>query len=562
MKNNLFLILALFFSFSIAQDNYAEWAIFVDGGHNNTNINNMVTDGEFMYINGTYSGESTSFGGVTLPHFPGLSAFLAKATQDGEILWTATMAGEGLDAFYDLKLDSENNLVLSGWSSSNEDIYINEEYVILADGPEWTNRGIVAKFSSEDGSLIWEKHWYASEYSAASPVRLALDAADNIYTGGYYSGEFQLGEVEFTYENDWGDNIFITKWSKDGELAWGQQYDGTVNGCWILFNSMDVFEDKLYLGFDYYNSYYINGETLPETNDNYYLFVGEMDTETGEMVDYMTFGTASGMQGSPIVKIDNDGNMIVSGWFTADTGFKILDTELEGHGSSDGFIAKFSPDFDLIWVKTMGSSEIDNIFNLFLNDSGEIFIGGGFSNSSDFYFDTEKIIDSRSPSSLSMFELRVNKDGDWEEVLALHAYEQGSALSNNASVVLNDGSVFSAGRLVGKTIFEEGGELIDTEDHNLGFFMKWDTSFTFLGLNEQLNNHLAVYPNPFNNFINIQLEKQEPAKVSIFNMIGQQVFNQKLNNTNQLDLSHLPKGVYVLKVDTDSTSKSIRLIKK
>jgi hypothetical protein len=58
---------------------------------------------------------------------------------------------------------------------------------------------------------------------------------------------------------------------------------------------------------------------------------------------------------------------------------------------------------------------------------------------------------------------------------------------------------------------------------------------------------LAFYPNPVSSLLNIVYT--EGASFQVINLLGQQVLVGK--TTQQLDVSALPKGTYVLKVGTE-----------
>jgi hypothetical protein len=65
--------------------------------------------------------------------------------------------------------------------------------------------------------------------------------------------------------------------------------------------------------------------------------------------------------------------------------------------------------------------------------------------------------------------------------------------------------------------------------------------------NSQLNtNSLAVYPNPTNGIVTIELPKESTSgSFRLLNINGKEVFNQNLNSSaNQIDVSHLSKGIY------------------
>lgn len=61
---------------------------------------------------------------------------------------------------------------------------------------------------------------------------------------------------------------------------------------------------------------------------------------------------------------------------------------------------------------------------------------------------------------------------------------------------------------------------------------------------------VAVYPNPVQNYLNINTENDiKIERVSLFNAVGQKS-NIVINN-NKLDLSHIPDGLYILYLHTN-----------
>jgi len=93
-----------------------------------------------------------------------------------------------------------------------------------------------------------------------------------------------------------------------------------------------------------------------------------------------------------------------------------------------------------------------------------------------------------------------------------------------------------------------------------------------IGLNEEknLNPLKAIFPNPAANQINIQLNITEPGdyQVALVDATGKTVMNTSLGmlqqglNRETIDISHLPKGMYVLNLTSESSSFTDRFIKK
>lgn len=83
---------------------------------------------------------------------------------------------------------------------------------------------------------------------------------------------------------------------------------------------------------------------------------------------------------------------------------------------------------------------------------------------------------------------------------------------------------------------------------------------------QQLNNNsiINIYPNPTNGKFTIEMNdllKQVQHDVSIYNVIGEKVFQFEINNPKfEIDISKQPAGVYLLKLQTEQGIVTKKLI--
>jgi len=86
----------------------------------------------------------------------------------------------------------------------------------------------------------------------------------------------------------------------------------------------------------------------------------------------------------------------------------------------------------------------------------------------------------------------------------------------------------------------------------------------YVSVNENLalNSDLTVYPNPTNGMLMINgIENINPNKIIIYNLLGEIVFNKTINSTtNQIDLSNLNNGNYILQVISDEKTISKQIV--
>ncbi len=78
------------------------------------------------------------------------------------------------------------------------------------------------------------------------------------------------------------------------------------------------------------------------------------------------------------IKIDHEGNLIVTGRFSGTQDFDPSEgaTLLTANATYDGYVAKYSPTYELIWVKSFGgnSSTYSNSFDV--DNSGNVYVAG------------------------------------------------------------------------------------------------------------------------------------------------------------------------------------------
>ncbi|WP_353084964.1 GEVED domain-containing protein [Flavobacterium sp.] len=82
-----------------------------------------------------------------------------------------------------------------------------------------------------------------------------------------------------------------------------------------------------------------------------------------------------------------------------------------------------------------------------------------------------------------------------------------------------------------------------------------------LGNEEFDMSSFSYYPNPTRDIVNISYSK-EITQIKVFNMLGQQVIDTKVNSTTtQVDLSRFATGTYFIEVTSDEVSKTVKVIK-
>jgi hypothetical protein len=83
-----------------------------------------------------------------------------------------------------------------------------------------------------------------------------------------------------------------------------------------------------------------------------------------------------------------------------------------------------------------------------------------------------------------------------------------------------------------------------------------------LSVNSNAQMQLSIYPNPTKDFINIHSPVEQPQTVKLFDISGKLILDQPFDNTSKkINMSQIPVGVYVLKVEFDGTEVMQKVVK-
>ena len=123
-------------------------------------------------------------------------------------------------------------------------------------------------------------------------------------------------------------------------------------------------------------------------------------------------------------------------------------------------------------------------------------------------------------------------------------------------------------------------EIVFTENNLLGtpktpLLINVDESETCLesfkaaaGLNVIKDGFVSISPNPFNKVLNIDFKKETDGLIRLFDTAGKEVYVREIKKMDKIEINFnednkfLTTGVYFLRIDTDSTSTTYKLIKQ
>lgn len=85
-----------------------------------------------------------------------------------------------------------------------------------------------------------------------------------------------------------------------------------------------------------------------------------------------------------------------------------------------------------------------------------------------------------------------------------------------------------------------------------------------LGINQEEEGPIVIYPNPVKNFLNIESKGNGIRSIQLFTITGQNLFEKELSHHEKygIDVQHLSRGAYLIKVQTTGETKVLRFFKQ
>ena len=85
---------------------------------------------------------------------------------------------------------------------------------------------------------------------------------------------------------------------------------------------------------------------------------------------------------------------------------------------------------------------------------------------------------------------------------------------------------------------------------------------TALGVNNYSLSNIAIYPNPTSGNT-LTIDVLEDVNISVFDILGKQVLRSQVSrDDNQIDISRLNSGMYLIRLKTENGSVTKKFIKK
>jgi len=235
------------------QDGSLNWVSTIEGTNTENIINLQIDNLNNVYMTGSSNSNSIKINkgylnndelifdisydvSLTINNY---DTYIIKYNPDGSLTWVSTITGTNDEINDALKIDNNNNVYITGYTTTHDLITINQlsldnnklvidiSYDVSLNGTNYDNTYLI-KYN-QDGSL----NWVSTIDNGWLTPYLQIDNNNNVYIRGFtYSNSIKINQlslnngvlnVDVSYDvslNDVNDDAFLIKYDQYGSLNW------------------------------------------------------------------------------------------------------------------------------------------------------------------------------------------------------------------------------------------------------------------------------------------------------------------------------------------------------
>ncbi|HLO57390.1 MAG TPA: T9SS type A sorting domain-containing protein [Bacteroidales bacterium] len=518
-----------------------------DAYYSENNAIAVASTDNYIYISGHAVGDKVYIKDTTISH--GDFSFIAQFDKEGNLRWIRENSGE------------EAN-----------DIAVNSKYEVYTFyKPSLLNHHII-KYDM-NGNQLWDKEL---PYDIDFFKSITVDKNDNLLITGRY---FTIGNsltfedtVIYNVEKD-KTNSFVMKYDSEGRFKWFTSSKISPFGASLEFSDLQTNDDGEAYVTGYYEifsendsiqfgDFHLNSRSNPAYPENYFsgtdIVLAKLSAN-GEVLWAKGYGGQRDDRGNKIA-VNASGDVFMTGVYNDTVCFSNFKSAFLGF---HGFLCKVNPEGVVEWANQIASNTFSNTneqSKAVAADDNYIYVGGYYPGSWAVFGSTN-LEDSMivfNDFKHGSFLARYSPQGDFISVN--HIIGDVSGIED---INLNGRSVYVAGNaLPPATIFSLPFPIV-SNNHNMHFFLTSLQYDPLTGYPENNAGNISFYPNPVSGFFIIQGEsKEEITSVAIIDLKGNFLIFEKISgNYSQIDVSSLPAGMYILKIQTTNGFEIRKLVK-
>lgn len=567
---------------SIANTNYAGITSFVADDNGN------------VYLTGYFVGSADFDPGpavYNMVSYDYKDNFILKLNADGNFVWAKQIGGVG---------NSTSLLPLTLGKSS---IYLAGSFTGTFDvdpGPGIVNFTASVFFDifieklDTAGNFISAKHIEGNPQITAQTI--LLDSLENMYVTGQFLGttDFDPGPAVYNLNSNAGGTaagMFMLKLDSAYDFMWAGTIEIHLGAITTIDKGGNLYLTGMTIGtsdFDPGPNVY----NLTSSGGSYDIFMSRINPD-GTLAWAKIIGNTGVDEGKDIA-VDFLGNIYCTGFFTGTVDFDPGPgvNNLTSTGTYDMFISKMDSSGNMLWVKKIANGSAGG-YGILVDNSFNIFITGGYTNSGDFdpgpgvftlstgsiTIEDAFVLKLAQPDILPLNLLDFTAKAIAPREVQLHWLTSGENNTDQFIIERNVGqnNFLSIGTVKAAADYSGSGDYyFNDKDPGLGInfyrlkMIDKDGAFSYskiAAVKISDEKQVYVFPNPATDVLYINLPlKNETIFLKIVDAAGKLMYKQTIVPGDQslfsLNIQSFAAGMYNLILQTDNSRQVVTFLKR
>lgn len=548
------------------------WGTYFGGNFNEgSNTLRIVID---RYNNIYMAGNTNSSTGIATPGAfqtvrPGSEeGFIAKFNLSGNLLWATYYGSTSNDYINAITTDTAGNIIIAGHTQGTTGLSTTGTHLQVGNGG---TDGFISKFDST-GQRIWGTYYGGNDFERI--VTVTSDSLNNVFIGGMTNSTTDLATTN-AHQTTIGSATdgCIAKFNTSGLLQWSSYFGGSEN---------DLVSSLLYVN----NQLYASGWTASPNNmitPDAFVPVYNGSASEGFLAtlssngqrQWATYFGGDGADDPKAMAITLEEDVIIAGKTTSTTGLSSPNAyQTTFAGLQDGMLLKIKMcNLPETPVAILGSTTVcenaEQQYTLAQVPGADYYvwiIPSGWSGSSTT--DTLNVIAGSNGGDIKVIAL--NSCGA-SDTISLTTFVNPAP----TPIINRNGNVLSVSQTFDTYQWHRDGDPI-TGATNPTFAISQNGIYSlivtgqngcagtsneiyvdnFTAIYDLAEIGMKVYPNPFQELLTITTPMD--VEIALTDLSGKQIARFQINEgSNELNLSHLPSGNYLLNAYQSRSAKAL-----
>lgn len=297
--------------------------------------------------------------------------------------------------------------------------------------------------SAQTGNWAWQR-MLQSSYSAYNPMPSTTDTEGNVYFGGTFTNNINIGTHTFTSQA-YDQKLFLVKYDGQGNIIWTKS---TSNASTLTSLTSDVSGNLYITGSFSANLVFDNVVLLTQNtssqSQNYILKLNPQGNVIWAQISGANLSAHS-------LAVDKLGFVYITGSINYQSAI-VGNISYQRVGQRDFFVAKFNSEGIFSWMRTASGYVMHEGCSIGVDAFGNIYVTGGYVSS--LLFGTQQLADT---GNYDIYFVKYDSSGNIVWANSYNAYEvaytSGIALDASGNIYIT-GRYSGSGIQFGATLFD------------------------------------------------------------------------------------------------------------